>query len=88
MYLWSSDPGRITLDIFPSNPIESVFNARNSCGRNPPSKRVGIRALSLGGLAENADPHKTLKKLRGSMSFEEKGEILSEIDEKRKERRI
>lgn len=42
----------------------------------------------LGGLAENADPHKTLKKLRGSMSFEEKGEILSEIDEKRKERRV
>lgn len=42
----------------------------------------------LESLAENADPHETLRELRGSMEFQRKGEILSEIDEKRKERRI
>ena len=42
----------------------------------------------LEGLAENRDPHETLKNLRGSMKFERKEEILSEIDKKRKEKRI
>lgn len=39
-------------------------------------------------LAENADPLETLRNLRGTMSFEEKEKILSEIYDRRKERRI
>lgn len=39
-------------------------------------------------LAENADPLETLRNLRGNMSFEKKEKILSEIYDRRKERRI
>lgn len=39
----------------------------------------------LEGLAENADPQETLRNLRGSMEFKRKEEILSDIDEKRRE---
>lgn len=42
----------------------------------------------LEGLADRADPRETLRELRGTMKFEKKDEILSEIDKKREERRI
>ena len=42
----------------------------------------------LEGLTENSDPRETLRKLKGSMEFEKKEEILSEIGKKRKEKRI